>query len=122
MLSILWIFFIANLLVDLITLLGVLLNMDSTFLGITVLAMGMSIADLKVNAAVAKQGFARMALTGCFAGPMFNLLIGLGSSIVMTIAKGNNPPEFKFKDKDGLLPLIAVFALFCELIVILILS
>jgi Ca2+/Na+ antiporter len=63
-LSILWIFFIANILVDLITLLGIILNLDSAFLGITILAMGMSIADLKVNAAVAKQGLARMALTG----------------------------------------------------------
>lgn len=95
-------------LVDLIQVLGLVIGLDPAFLGITILASGLSIADLKVNSAVAKQGLARMALTGCFAGPMFNLLIGLGGSIVMGIAKGNEAPTFEFQDKDGLLPILGI--------------
>jgi Ca2+/Na+ antiporter len=31
------------------------------------------------------MGYAEMAVTGCFAGPLFNLLIGLGFSFLRTI-------------------------------------
>lgn len=116
--SILWIFFIANCLVDLMNLVGLIIGLDPSFLGITILASGLSMADLKVNAAVAKQGLAKMALTGCFAGPMFNLLIGLGSSITLKSIQGEDPTEFKFQDHDGLLPLIGIGTLLLQLIVI----
>ena len=120
--SILWIYLCANTLVDLIQFLGLALDIYPAFLGITILAAGLSTADLKVNAAVAKQGLARMALTGWFAGPMFNLLVGLGSSIVMTIAKGNSAPQFKYKEKDAILPLMGIGTLLAQLIIITIIS
>ena len=122
LISILWIFFIANVLVDLMNLLGLIIGLNPAFLGITILAAGLSMADLKVNAAVAKQGLARMALTGCFAGPMFNLLVGLGVSIIMSVAAEGKATPFEFKDRDGLLPLMGVGALFIQLFLILILS
>jgi Ca2+/Na+ antiporter len=53
---------------------------------------------------------------------MFNLLIGLGSSIILNIASGKKAPEFKYMDRDGLLPMIGVGALFLELIIIILLS
>ena len=122
LISIVWIFLCANTLVDLIQFLGLALDIYPAFLGITILAAGLSMADLKVNAAVAKQGLARMALTGCFAGPMFNLLIGLGSSIVMTIARGNPAPQFKYSKKDAILPLMGIGWLLLQLIIITALS
>ena len=47
-------------------------------LGLTVLAWGNSVGDLSTNLAMAKKGLANMALTACFAGPVFNMLVGLG--------------------------------------------
>ncbi len=44
-------------------------------LGLTVLAWGNSIGDFSTNMAMAKKGLANMALTACYAGPVFNLLV-----------------------------------------------
>jgi Sodium/calcium exchanger protein len=43
-----------------------------------VLAWGNSMGDLTTNTAMARKGLANMAMTACFAGPLFNLLVGLG--------------------------------------------
>ena len=47
-------------------------------MGITILAWGNSMGDLSANMTMAKKGLANMAITACFAGPVFNILIGLG--------------------------------------------
>lgn len=57
---------------------GVLLGIPEPVLGLTVLAWGNSVGDLSTNLAMAKKGLANMALTACFAGPVFNMLVGLG--------------------------------------------
>ena len=36
-------------------------------------------SDLAANATMARKGLANMAITACYAGPIFNMLIGLGS-------------------------------------------
>lgn len=35
--------------------------------------------------AIARDGFPTMAFAGCFAGPMFNLLVGVGLSLTIAI-------------------------------------
>ena len=64
--------------VGLLGYLGILAQMDHTILGLTVLAWGNSVGDLSTNLAMAKRGLSNMAITACFAGPMFNLLVALG--------------------------------------------
>ena len=44
-------------------------------LGLTVLAWGNSIGDMSTNLAMARKGLANMAMTACYAGPVFNLLV-----------------------------------------------
>lgn len=51
-----------------------------------VLAWGNSIGDLVSNTSIARDGFPTMAFAGCFAGPMFNLLVGIGLSLTIAIA------------------------------------
>lgn len=46
-------------------------------LGLTVLAWGNSIGDFSTNMAMTRKGLANMALTACYAGPVFNLLVRL---------------------------------------------
>lgn len=114
--SIVWIFWIANVLVDVLSLFGIIFGIRPAYLGITVLAWGNSVGDMMANSAVAKKGFGRMAITGCFAGPMFNLLIGLGLSVLLS-QKGN-PPDFHHTDPESMLPLIACGCLLFQLGVI----
>ena len=44
-------------------------------LGLTVLAWGNSVGDMSTNMAMARKGLANMAMTACYAGPVFNLLV-----------------------------------------------
>ena len=40
--------------------------------------------DLNANVAMTKKGFGEMAITGCMAGPIFNVLVGLGISTALS--------------------------------------
>ncbi len=73
-----WIDTIADKLVSLLDFLGIVLHIPSAIMGLTVLAWGNSMGDLSANVTMARKGLANMALTACFAGPVFNILIGLG--------------------------------------------
>lgn len=54
--AIVWIYLIANEIVALIKLWGVLMGLSDAILGLTVLAWGNSIADLVADLSIAKQG------------------------------------------------------------------
>ena len=73
-----WIDWLADKLVTALEFLGVLLRIPNSILGLTILAWGNSTADLSANLTMARKGLANMAITACFAGPVFNILIGLG--------------------------------------------
>eukprot|EP00573_Skeletonema_grethae_P003116 CAMPEP_0201690490 /NCGR_PEP_ID=MMETSP0578-20130828/3927_1 /ASSEMBLY_ACC=CAM_ASM_000663 /TAXON_ID=267565 /ORGANISM="Skeletonema grethea, Strain CCMP 1804" /LENGTH=862 /DNA_ID=CAMNT_0048175503 /DNA_START=34 /DNA_END=2622 /DNA_ORIENTATION=- len=74
-----WIDAIADKLVALLEFLGVTMRIPNSIMGLTILAWGNSMADLSANVTMARKGLANMAITACFAGPLFNILIGLGA-------------------------------------------
>jgi sodium/potassium/calcium exchanger 6 len=80
--SVLWIWMIAKVLVDILNTIGVIFNISSAFLGMTFLAFGNSAPDLTLNCSLARAGYGEMGLAGSIAGPLFNLLIGLGSAMI----------------------------------------
>ncbi|XP_057778187.1 cation/calcium exchanger 5-like [Salvia miltiorrhiza] len=84
--SVFWISTVAGELLNCLAALGMLLQLPSALLGLTVLAWGNSIGDLVADVAVAKAGQPAMAMAGCFAGPMFNMLFGLGTGLVIQTA------------------------------------
>ncbi|KAG4122555.1 hypothetical protein ERO13_D11G273900v2 [Gossypium hirsutum] len=81
--SVFWISTVAGELLNCLAAIGSLLELPPALLGLTVLAWGNSVGDLVADVAVAKAGHPAMAMAGCFAGPMFNMLVGLGSALVM---------------------------------------
>lgn len=85
--SVVWIMFIASELVTVLAGLGMILTIPATILGLTVLAWGNSLGDMVANVSVAKAGKPKMAIAGCYAGPMFNMLIGQGLSLVLVTTK-----------------------------------
>jgi Ca2+/Na+ antiporter len=91
-----WIYAIASELVAVIEAMGTLWGMPPSLLGLTLLAWGNSVGDLITNIAVAKAGLSDMAVAGCFAGPTFNLLVGMGLSFLWKCVKGE-PHEFSLQ-------------------------
>lgn len=61
------------------------MDFNSFIIDAQVLAWGNSIGDLVSNTAIARDGFPTMAFAGCFAGPMFNLLFGIGLAVTIGV-------------------------------------
>jgi Ca2+/Na+ antiporter len=82
LMCVMWIFTFAGELISCLSTLGNILSIPPAFLGLTILAWGNSIGDFFTNTAVAKQGLGAMAIAGCYAGPVFNILMGFGTALV----------------------------------------
>ena len=84
-----WLDLVADKLVDLLSFFGIMLHIPSTIMGLTVLAWGNSSQDLIANLTVARKGLSTMAITASFAGPVFNILIGLGIGLMLLYKSGD---------------------------------
>lgn len=78
--SILYIMTIVDEVVSILQTLGLILGLSDAILGLTVFAMGNSLGDLVANVTIARMGHPVMAISACFAGPLLNLLLGIGIS------------------------------------------
>uniref|UniRef100_A0A8C1U5W5 Solute carrier family 8 member B1 n=1 Tax=Cyprinus carpio TaxID=7962 RepID=A0A8C1U5W5_CYPCA len=88
--SALWISTVASEIVSVLHLLGVVLSLSNTVLGLTLLAWGNSIGDCFADITIARQGYPRMAISACFGGIIFNMLFGVGLGCLLQIFQTNN--------------------------------
>ena len=84
LMSMIWIWFCAELLVSMLKTFGLIFNIPSAFLGMTFLAFGNSLPELAVNCSLAKNGYSQMAISGSVGGPLFNLVFGFGFTLIKT--------------------------------------
>lgn len=85
-----WIYAVASELMALLIAVGYITHASNSLLGLTVLSWGNSIGDLITNVSVARAGFPQMAIGGCYGGPVFNILVGLGVPMAYAFVRGND--------------------------------
>lgn len=106
--GILWTKLCCGALVNLLSFVGLLTNLSTTYLGLTILAVGNALPDGLTTISIAKQGQAIMGLTGGIAGQLFGLLIGFGLAMLkQTLLVGHslvfdlfNPKSFEENQLD----------------------
>ena len=54
--------------IDLLTCIGVIAKLNSTYLGLTILALGNALPDGLTVIALSKDGYAEMGITGVYTG------------------------------------------------------
>ena len=85
--GVVWIDTIAGEVVGILSFSAALASFPAGILGLTLLAWGNSLGDYFGNRAMARKGYANTAITACFAGPLFTLLISLGLGFSSYLAK-----------------------------------
>ena len=74
---------------------GLIFGLSDAIIGLTIFAVGNSLADLVANMSVAV--FAPiMGFSACFGGPMLNILLGIGISGTYIIRQTNEPYPLEF--------------------------
>ncbi|KAG2060851.1 hypothetical protein BDR06DRAFT_871433 [Suillus hirtellus] len=89
--SIAWIMAIADEAVNVLQTFGFIFGLSDAIIGLTIFAVGNSLADLVANMSVAV--FAPiMGFSACFGGPMVNILLGVGISGSYVISQAGGEP------------------------------
>jgi len=88
--AIVWIMAIADEVVGVLKAFGFIFGLSDAIIGLTIFAVGNSLADLVANMSVAV--FAPiMGFSACFGGPMLNILLGVGISGSYIISQSSKP-------------------------------
>lgn len=117
--GLLWTKVMIGLLIDILSTLGVILNLTEAFLGLTILAIGNALPDALTTISLVKQGAGTMAISGGYAGQLFGFLVGFGVSMLkLTLQKGAQEFDvFDFsKISENILTLIVLGVAFLILI------
>ncbi|KDQ57198.1 hypothetical protein JAAARDRAFT_35805 [Jaapia argillacea MUCL 33604] len=117
--AIVWIMAIADEVVNVLLTFGFIFGLSDAIIGLTIFAMGNSLADLVANMSVAV--FAPiMGFSACFGGPMLNMLLGVGISGSYIIHQRQGPYDLQFSttlltSSVGLLALLVLTLIFVPL-------
>jgi len=93
--AILWCALAANEVVEAVKTLGFMLDLSKGFMGITLLAWGNSLDAFLATVGMVRAGEFRIAVTGVYAGSMFNALFGTGANLlIMAIWRSDHKAPF----------------------------
>jgi len=117
--AVIWIMAIADEVVSVLQTFGLIFGLSDAIIGLTIFAVGNSLADLVANMSVAT--FApMMGFSACFGGPMLNILLGVGISGSYVISQTAEPYDLDvsktlYVSSFGLLFLLATTLVFVPL-------
>ncbi|KAF9524833.1 Sodium/calcium exchanger protein-domain-containing protein [Crepidotus variabilis] len=117
--AVVWIMAIADEVVNVLQTFGMIFGLSDAIVGLTIFAVGNSLADLVANMSVA--AFAPvMGFSACFGGPMLNILLGIGVSGSYIIGQTGEPYDLRisttlYVSSFGLLFLLAATMIFVPL-------
>jgi sodium/potassium/calcium exchanger 6 len=118
--SVAWIYGMANEVVDLLQAIGIMLDLSDAILGLTVLAWGNSLGDLIANVSMARQGFPRMGISACFGGPLLNLLLGIGLPYTILLASNGESLPLEYSRMVTLLYSTITLSLISTVLILLV--
>lgn len=90
-----WMYMLIQFLVDLLNTVGLVFNIESSYLGFTVLAVGNALPDALNTIALSKAGQAIMAISGAYNGQLFGLLIGFSAATIKNYIKEKKAMPFQ---------------------------
>lgn len=93
--AIVWIMAIADEVVEVLKTFGEIFGLSDAIIGITIFAMGNSLADLVANMSIAVLS-PIMGFSACFGGPMLNILLGIGISGTYVIRQTGEAYDMQF--------------------------
>lgn len=86
-------------------------------IGGTILSWGTTVPELVATYTLAKMGHSTMAIAGCFAGPVFNLMVGLGLPVLWaTLSQGSLEMELTSGIKLLVVQSVVVLALLVSVV------
>ncbi|EPQ29583.1 uncharacterized protein PFL1_02802 [Pseudozyma flocculosa PF-1] len=100
--SVMWIMTIVDEVVSILQTVGLIVGISDAILGLTVFAVGNSLGDLVANVTIARLGHPVMAISACFAGPLLNLLLGIGISGTWLLSGESSKQPWSHADLDGI--------------------
>lgn len=104
-----WLNIISAEMVALVEALGVLLDVNISLLGLTIIAAANCITDAFANTAIARNGRPVMGIAACLGSPILNILIGFGVAL-LSYCYESGPYKTNFKGEHmGPVKLILIF-------------
>lgn len=98
--TLIWTYFVSGILIDILTFIGTISGFPSTYMGLTVIAVGNALPDGVTTIVLAKKKLAIMGMTGAYAGQLFGLLVGFGLSMLKKTLLEKSVPFDLFNPAD----------------------
>ena len=116
--SVIWIYSLANEVVNLLQAFGVVLSLTKAILGLTFLAWGNSIGDFVADVTLARQGYPRTGISACYGGPLMNTMLGIGIAwTIKCLTSGQSNFDLKFSPLELVSAAFLIFNLCVTLVV-----
>lgn len=111
--ALLWTYLLVTILVDFVEGVGMVSNLNKTFLGLTILAVGASMPEAVTTVTLCKQQESIMAISGAYSGQLFAVTVAFGISMLkLTLKEGAQ--DFDLFDRERLdhnaLNILVIFA------------